>query len=189
MTELLALPPDGWALPHEPDSYFAARMRPIAVEFSLVEAQMEAFQQDLDPGTAQYLLPDYLRVEGPDPYGWNALTLSTTQVAALAHARWVDAPKICAGYFIAVAASIGITITIQEFPRSACNRSRCGASQLTPTPQHCVFLVSLPTNDSWISQCGTAKCGDQLSGFQPSVLETFIRKRAPLFTRPAFSYH
>lgn len=187
--ELLALLPDGFAWPEgDVNTYMAARLLPMANEWSLVEQSMEQFEGELDPGTAQYLLPDYLRVLG-SPYGWDTLPLSSSQVSALAHQQWVDAPIICAGYFIGVAASIGITISIEEFPRSACGITRCGTQPLTPSPQHCVFKVTLPTVDSWTSRCGAARCGaDQISGYTPSVLEPFIRAKAPLFTKPVFSY-
>ncbi len=186
--ELLQLLPDGFAWPNgDPDTYVAARLLPVANEWSLVEQSMEAFENELDPGTAQYLLPDYLRVLGPDPWGRDELPLSSAQRSILAHQRWVDAPIICAGYFIQSAAELGITISIEEFPLPVCGEAVCG-DVLMPSPQHCVFKVTLPTDDSWEAICGSTACGDRLGGFTPSVLETFIADKAPLFTRPVFSY-
>jgi len=186
--ELLALLPDGFTWPEgDPNTYIAARLLPMANEWSLVEQSMEVFEGELDPGTAQYLLPDYLRVLGPSPYGWDDLTLSSAQQSLLALQRWVDAPIICAGYFVSMAGSIGITITITEYPRTPSGRLKCGTVPI-PSPQHCVFKVSLPTNNVWQTKCGAMKCGTQASGYTPSVLEPFIRAKAPLFTRPVFSY-
>ncbi len=186
--ELLALLPDGFTWPDgDPNTYIAARLLPMGNEWSLVEQSMEGFEGELDPGTAQYLLSDYLRVLGPDPYGWDELTLSSAQVSLLAHQRWVDATIICAGYFISTAANLGITITITEYPRTPSAVLKCGAVPV-PSPQHCVFKVSLPTNEIWQAVCGAMKCGTQASGYSPSVLEPFIRTQAPLFTRPVFDY-
>lgn len=186
--ELLALLPDGWAWPDgNPNTYIAGRLLPMANEWSLIEQSMEAFETELDPGTAQNLLSDYLGVLGPDPYGRDELTLSSAQRSLLAHERWVDAPIICAGYFISSAADLGITITIEEFPLPLCGGAVCG-DVLEPWLQQCVFKVTLPTDDSWTSVCGNTVCGDQIGGFTPSVLENFITEKAPLFTRPVFSY-
>jgi uncharacterized protein YmfQ (DUF2313 family) len=186
--ELLQLLPDGFAWPGgDPDTYMAARLRPIANEWSLVEQSMESLQGELDPGTAQYLLPDYLGVLGPDPYGRDELTLSSAQVSLLAHQRWVDAPIICAGYFIRSAADLGITITIEEFPLPVCGEAVCG-DVLLPWLQQCVFLVTLPSDDIWDAICGDTVCGDTLGGFTPSVLENFIMDKTPLFARAVFSY-
>lgn len=185
--ELLQVLPGGFAMPEgDPDTYYAASQRPWANELSLLEASMESFEQELDPGTAENLLPDYLRVLS-DPYGWNELPLPANQIAALAHARWVDAPNMCAGYFVNVAASIGITISIEEFPLPVCGEAVCG-DVLMPSPQHLSFLVTLPTSDSWDAVCGDAVCGDSLGGFTASVLEPFINDKAPLWTRPVYSY-
>lgn len=184
---LLGEMPDGFAFPNDPDTYVAARLRPVAEEWARVEASMESFQIDLDPGTAAHLLPDYLRVLGPDPFGRDLLPLSAGQRASLAHQRWVDAPIICPGYFVEVAADLGITITITEDQLPVCGEMVCGHT-LIPWLEHCVFLVTLPTDAEWDAICGEAVCGDTLGGFTPSVLETFIQDRAPLFTRAAFSY-
>jgi len=185
--EMLALQPMGWALPSDPDTYWGARLLAVANEWSLIEAQMESFEQELDPGTAVNLLADYQRVLGPDPYGWDTLPLSSAQQAQLLHNRWVDAPIVCAGYFIAVAASIGVTITIEEFPLPVCGEAVCGDT-LLPWPQHLVFLVTLPTDDSWDAICGDTVCGDTLGGFAANVLQPFITAKAPLWTRAVFNY-
>jgi uncharacterized protein YmfQ (DUF2313 family) len=184
---VLALYPDGWVFSRDGDDYPAALELPTGAEWSLVEQTMESFEQELDPGTAQHLLPDYLEVLGPDPYGRDLLTFSEVQQSLLAHQRWVDAPTICAGYFIDSAAALGITITIDEFPRVPCGVFKAG-NTLRPTPQHCVFRVNLPTNLVWHAKSGSFKCGNALGGFTPSLLENFIRDKAPLFTRPVFSY-
>jgi uncharacterized protein YmfQ (DUF2313 family) len=186
--ELLELLPDGFAWPNgDPNTYVAARLRAVANEWSLIEQSMENFQGELDPGLAQYLLPDYLRVLGPDPYGRDELTLSSAQVSLLAHQRWVDAPIICAGYFVQSAADLGITITITEFPLPVCGDAVCG-DVLMPWLQQCEFLVTLPTDNVWDAYCGDTVCGDTLGGFTPSEIENFITDKAPLFSRAVFNY-
>lgn len=186
--ELLALPPMGWALPRDPDTYWGARLLAVANEWSLVEAQMESFEQELDPGTAVNLLADYQRVLGPDPYGRDLLPLTDSQKSLLMHIRWVDAPIICAGYFVSVAADIGITMTILENPLTVCGGSVCGTA-LVPWLQHCAFSVSLPDPSTWTAFLGVQVCGQVLGNDARSPMEAMIRDRAPLFSRPAFFYH
>ncbi len=185
--DLLARLPDGFAFPNDLNTYVAARLRPVAEEWSRIEQAMESFEEELDPGTAINLLPDYLRVLGPDPYGRDELTLSLEQQSILAHQRWVDAPIICPGYFVRVAADLGITITIEEFELPVCGEAHCG-DELRAWLSQCVYLVTLPSDDVWDAICGASVCGDTLGGFTPSVLEPFIQDRTPLYTRPVFAY-
>lgn len=184
---VMSLMPGGWAFQVDVDSYDGAWALGLGNELSLIEASMESFETELDPGTAVNLLPDYLRVLGPDPYGRDLLAFSEATQALLAHQRWVDAPIICAGYFIDSAADLGIAITIDEFPLPVCGEAVCGDT-LLPWLEHCKFLVSLPTNLVWDAICGEAICGDTLGGFTPSVLENFITQKSPLFSRAVFSY-
>jgi uncharacterized protein YmfQ (DUF2313 family) len=184
---VLALLPDGWTFSRDVDDYPAALELAVANEWSLVEETMESFEPELDPGTAQHLLPDYLQVLGPDPYGREDLTLSSALQSLLAHQRWVDAPIICPGYFVESAAELGLSITITEYPLPVVGGAVCGA-RLRPWLSQCSFLVTLPTDDSWQAICGDCVCGDTLGGFTPSLLENFIRAKAPLYTRPVFDY-
>lgn len=184
---VLAVYPDGWVFSRDVDDYPAALELPTGNEWSLVEQTMESFEQELDPGTAQQLLPDYLGVLGPDPYGRDLLTLSEALQAQLAHQRWVDAPIICPGYFVQSAADLGLTITITEYPLPVCGEAVCG-DVLAPWLSQCSFLVTLPTDLAWDAVCDDCFCGDTLGGFTPSVMEQFINLNAPLFTRAVFNY-
>jgi uncharacterized protein YmfQ (DUF2313 family) len=184
---VLSLVPDGFVFSRDVDDYEAALELATAKEWSLVEQTMESFEDEIDPGTAEHLLPDYLRVLGPDPYGRDELTLSSALRSLLAHQRWVDAPIICPGYFVQSAAELGIAITITEYELPVCGEAVCGDT-LMPWLQQCVFLVTLPTDLVWDATCGDCVCGDTMGGFTPSVLENFITQKAPLYTRPVFNY-
>jgi uncharacterized protein YmfQ (DUF2313 family) len=185
---VLALYPDGWTFRRDVDDYPAALELATGNEWSLVEQSMEAFEPELDPGTAQYLLPDYLAVLGPDPYGRDDLALPSALQSQIAHQRWVDAPIICPGYFVDSAAAVGLTITITEYPLPVMGDAVCGGATLNPWLSQCSFLVTLPTDDSWNAICGDCVCGDALGGFTPSIIENFIMQKAPLFTRAVFNY-
>lgn len=188
-TEILALQPDGWAFPNDPDTYHAATLLALATEISSIEASMESFQTDLDPGTAQQLLPDYLRVLGPDPYGRDVSALSESQQQIIAHQRWVDAPIICPGFFIAMAAALGDTITIEEFELPVCGDgvTVCG-DVLTPWGIQVTPLITLPATDVFDPVCGDTVCGDALGSFTPSLVAGVIEDRVPLWVHPVFSY-
>ncbi len=187
LDELLTLLPTGWALPVDPDGYGAALYRPMAEEFARIEASAEALLPEVDPRLAANLLPDYERVLGPDPCGRDLLALSEGDRRAIAYQRWTRAGNVCAGYFVAAGAALGVTLTIEEFPLPVCGEAVCGDT-LLPWGEHLNFLVTLPATRSWDAICGEAVCGETLGGFTPNLIECVIRSEAPIWACPVFSY-
>ena len=177
----------GWAIPTERDTFGGARYRPMAEEWAAIEASAESMLPEADPAYAVNLLSDYEHVLGPDPCGRDLLALSDGDRRAVASQRWTRVGNLCAGYFVAAGAALGVTLTIQEFPMSECGVGVCG-DELVAWPAHCEFLVTLPATRSWDSICGEAVCGEPMGGFTPNLMECVIRNEAPLFSRPFFSY-
>jgi len=187
--EMLALLPDGWAASADPDTFWGALFRPMAVEWSAIEQSMESYRREIDPRTASNLLPDFERVLGPDPCGRDQLALTDTDRRLLAFQRWTAGGRnICPGYFIDAAAAIGVTMTIEEFPLLMCGQAQCGQSIVT-SPNHMTFLVGLPATRTTQAICGQAVCGELLGSFTPNLMECVVRTEAPLFTVPYFAYH
>lgn len=187
--ELLSLPPDGWVFPADPDTYFGALFRPMAVEWSRIELSMDSFQAEIDPRSASNLLLDYQRVLGPDPCGRDQLALNTSDVRLLTYQRWTAGGKnVCPGYFIDAAAAIGVAMTITEFPRTMAGRMQAGQA-LCPSPNHMTFLVSLPAARVRHAMAGGFVAGESLGSFTPNLMECVVRTEAPLYTQPYFTYH
>jgi uncharacterized protein YmfQ (DUF2313 family) len=185
--ELLALLTDGWVMPHEVDSYIGAMYLPDADAISSAEASMEALLPEIDPRLAFNLLPDYERVLGPDPCGRDFLALSDADRRALAWQRWTAGGDMCAGYLIAQAAGVGVTITIEEFQTFQCGRAQCG-DELVSDPEQFTILVTLPSTRTTIFETGVAEAGDLLGDFTASLAECVVTDQLPLHIVPYFSY-
>lgn len=181
--------PGGWAMPSDPDSFNAAHDRATAEEVARIEASAEAMLPEVDPREALNLLRDYERVLGPDPCGRDLLVLTDEQRRGLVYQRWTGAPTVCAGYFVAAGAALGITITVTEFPLTACGAAVCDpGAEMVPSPRHTEFLVTLPATNAWDAICGEAACGDALGGFTGNLMECVISRETPLYARAHFNY-
>lgn len=186
LAELLALSPAGDALPLDGSGNWPQMLMPLATEISRFESFAEEMLIEVDPGEAQYLLPDYERVLGPDPYGRDATALTLADQQALTLSRWVTRYGVRPADFIALAASFGIAITITEY-------------ELTTIGAFIgVFLVGHPTEFTWVVKMPAAvvedayvnesSIGDFLDSFAPSLVEPVIAGRAPAHTTPIFNY-
>ena len=185
--EIRLLRPPGFASPTEPDDYVAALDRATALEFAALEASAEAMLPEIDPDQSVNLLLDYERVLGPDPYGRDLSAMTLGQRQAIAGARWTEAATMCAGYFIRLGASLGVTITIDEIPLSECGTFECG-TEVVAYPVHLQFVVHLPATLEWTAECGVLEAGEPISGSEPNFLAAIIQREAPLHTVPVFYY-
>lgn len=173
LTGLLAVTPPGWAFPTDSGSNWAKFLTPWANEISLIETTTASMINEIDPRTAAYTLPDYERVLGPDPYGRDAtsLDLTTTEQAQLAWSRWTDTGGLSANDFIALAASMGVTITITTCWQTQCGQMQCGGPGLCPPPKQYAWLVTMPGTEP-----------------QAGMVTAAITAEAPSWTQPFFAY-
>ncbi|MGE0487324.1 MAG: YmfQ family protein [Gammaproteobacteria bacterium] len=112
--QLAALLPLGAAWPREGDSVLGRVLLAVADELARLDARAWDLVDEADPRTTVELLPEWERafglpdpcVDQPDTYGEriDALVEKVTRIGG-------QSP----GYFIAVAARLGYTITITEF--------------------------------------------------------------------------
>lgn len=186
LDEMLALAPDGMASSHSPDDVLGARFRPVAAEFSRIEASVLSMLPEIDPRTAPHLLTDWERLLGPDPC-LAAISLDPETRGKLAYARLTGTGTICAGYFERLADSIGETITIHEYARTMAGRMQAGQA-LCPSPHHMTFRVDLTATHVVTFKAGAGQAGQPLGSFTGSAMECVIRRGAPLFTTPYFYY-
>jgi uncharacterized protein YmfQ (DUF2313 family) len=152
-----ALLPPGTAWTHDADADLTQLLDGMALESARVDARAAQLMREMDPRTASELLPEWEAFAGVPGQGNAAV------VGKLAARGRQDAP-----FFIALAASVGKTVTIQPtIPFVA--GSRAG----DPLTQGrwiftCTFLVS--------------------SGGTDDVLEQTVRAAAPLHIRIFFQY-
>jgi uncharacterized protein YmfQ (DUF2313 family) len=174
LSELLQIDPPGCAVPgNVPGAMWPQWLAPLAAEISRFEGYAEEMLVEVDPGAANYLLPDYIRVLGPDPYGRDAVTLTTAQEQALALQRWTATGGASAGYFEAQAAAIGLTITVADQPIWECGNAVCGDA-ISCSPQEFSWLVTMPASSAGM--------------FTGNAVQALITADAPAHTQPVFSY-
>ncbi len=189
LDDLLALSPDGDGMPRTPDTTWAQMITPLAGALSDAEETAVAFGGEIDPATALYLLADYERVLGPDPFGRDPGLLTVAERQQLAASRWRQQYGVRRADFIQMAADLGVTISIREYSPGECGRMQCGAGpgcMTAETPFE--WIVTLPAPALQTGQCGVLQCGQPTSFFPVSAVQGVIERRAPAHTKVYFSY-
>ena len=187
LAQLLALRPPGPALPDAAGSVFERALWPAAGGLSAIEDAAAALLAQVDPRAATDLLPDYERVLGDDPCLGPSAALPFGIRQALAHQRWTARGGATPAFFIALAAALGIAITITESTPFECGVAECGA-ELVREDGRFEWFVNLPATTLVEFECGAAEAGSPLGDFIPSPLECLIRRHAPAHTTVYFTY-
>lgn len=183
---LLAISVQGDAMPTSPDTMYARMLTPLAGEFALIEALAARFATEINPATALLLLTNYQAVLGPDPYGRDVSALSIGEQQQIAYTRWVGKFGVRPADFIAMAASLGVVISIQQYSLTVAG-DFAGVT-LVGNPTQFAWLVTLPTPAVTDAEAGSASAGDLCSSFPPNLVQPAIAGRAPAQTNPYFSY-
>ena len=190
LAELLALSPPGDALPlgNQPGDVWPLWLAPLAAEVARFEALAEQQMVEVDPRQAEYLLADFLRMLGPDPYGIDTATMTVAQQQAYAYQRLTARGGQSPAYFVALAAALGVTITItDQIPVSECGAAECG-DELSADPQNLFWIVNLPATDSTGAECGDVQCGEDLGDIVSSPVVPFITAQQPEHGQVVFAY-
>ncbi|WP_306050081.1 YmfQ family protein [Oceaniradius stylonematis] len=149
------------------------------------EAAAASVLDELDPRTAEVLLPDFERMLGPDPCGQDAVTLEERRRQA--HRRWTARGGQSIPYFISIAATLGVAIEIDEFWPSRPGNLRAG-HRLIPEGEQFVWRVRLAETNSWHFRAGRNRAGQALGDFTRSAIECVLRRLKPAHTTIVFSY-
>jgi uncharacterized protein YmfQ (DUF2313 family) len=188
---LLSLDPDGDSLPDasmvSQGAMWPVWLMPLADEISRFEALAEAMLPEVSPREAVYMLGDYERVLGPDPYGRDATALTLAQRQALAYSRWTQKWGGRPADFIAFAATFGVTITIDEYQLTTCDEG-CIGDTLTCNPTQFCWVVNMPAVLVEYATVDASEIGDCLDSFPPSLVQPAIAGRAPAHTNVVFNY-
>jgi uncharacterized protein YmfQ (DUF2313 family) len=184
--ELLSLMPPGWANPRDPASDMANVSRALATGVETVEALAESLFMEIDPRSADLLLDSFERVLGPDPCGRWELVTAKADRRLIAYQRWVSKGGSSAAYFIALAAALGVTATI-DTDTTTCAGAECG-SETIESPEQYVWRINLPATQEVEAETGELETGDLLGWLIPSLVECVIRRYAPAHTIPVISY-
>jgi uncharacterized protein YmfQ (DUF2313 family) len=186
--ECMALLPGGWAWPRSAQSGVGQFMQALGSSLSAFEAAAESQVLEVDPRTAQQMLADYERVLGPDPCGRDLLALAPSDAARLAYQRWTAGGGQSIAFFVALAASLGVAITITETVLSQAGAFWCGATTLASPPEQYSWRVNLPTAVVDYFVAGGSHAGECLGSFAPNLVACVIRLFAPAHTTVVFNY-
>lgn len=129
-----ALFPTGAAWPRDADSDFMRLIAGLAQIWGeeLAQRADDLLVRETDPRITLEMLPDWERAFGlPDPCTAEPLTIGDRQRALVAKMTTLGGQS--RAFFIAVAASLGYTISIKEYSPFMCGVSQCGDTRPTGT--------------------------------------------------------
>lgn len=178
--------PRGWALTGA--QHFRRLLGILATSLSTAEAEPATLMDEIDPRMAQALLPDFERVLGPDPCGRDADYLTVPQRQRMAHQRWTARGGQSIPYFVALAARLGVAVTVEEFWPSRSGVLRAG-QRLKREGCQFVWRVNIPGLVTVTNfKAGVSRAGHRLGTFELSAIECEIRRLRPAHTTVIFSY-
>lgn len=158
----------------------------LAAEMARVDGRAAVLLREALPGTSSELLTDWERVLGlPDPCVTEPQTLSERRLAA--HTRFTLAGGQSKAFFIALAASLGYTVTVEDFPSAAAATS----AGITFTGDGWAYSwrvnVAAGTNVRTF-RVGQSSAGDPLRSWGDEQIECLIKRYAPAHTIVFIAY-
>jgi len=186
LTQLQALLPAGSAWTRDPAAVMTRLLRAMAEEFARVDLRCAELAGETDPRTTYELLPDWEGAFGLP----NACTGQLDTVQARQGALAVKVTKLggqSQSYFIGVAAKLGYTITITEFPVATATTLRAGDALGVVGSEH-VWRVNAPAVTIRTFRVGRSVVGERLRTWGNELLECAITRLKPAHTTVLFGY-
>ncbi len=184
---VFAIQPSGWALPNAADSMWANFLAPMCAQWSALEAQAEQFGPEIDPRTTVLLLPEWQALMGPDPCGRDQLLLSQSDQQSLVYQRYTSRGGQSIAYYTALAAKMGVSISVREGTWSRAGMMRAGTPVSAPGNQF-NWQVALPQTRLVPFRSGASQAGNPLGAFTPNLVQCAIAIAAPAHTNVGFDY-
>lgn len=183
---LAALLPQGQAWPTDPASTLQRVLLGLAQEMQRVDARAAALVQESDPRTTTELLSDWERSHGlPDPCVEVAQTVAERRQALMGRILSIGGQS--RQFFISLAAALGYSITITEFPTEAAAIS--AGIPYTGTSWANTWLVNVPVTVAVRDfRAGAGSAGEPLRSWGNDVLECQFQRLKPAHTSVLFAY-
>lgn len=187
LRQLQALLPSGPAWPRDDDATLTQLLHGLAVELARVDGRATQLLEEADPRTTAELFADWERVAGlPDAC---VIAFAGDQTAAQRRASLVGRLATLGGqsaaYYIALAASLGYTVTITEFWEHA----------VTDDVEHPLYGAAW--NFAWQVNGALntvtditveSVVEDSISAWGNTLLECVLKRLAPAHSTVLFSY-
>lgn len=185
--QLKALLPPGRAFPRERGTTLDALLDAMAQELARIGARAEQLAMEAIPSLTTELLPDWERVAGlPDNCsGVLAETMQGRRADLVSKLTSLGGQS--PAYFIAVAAALGFTVTIEEFRPFRAGWSTAGDA-LTNGDWVFTWMVHAPAQTVRYFRAGQSAAGEPLATWGNSALECRLRKLKPAHTILLFAY-
>lgn len=188
LSQIQALLPLGPAWPKEEGASLTQMFSALAAELARVDGRAWQLLDESDPRRTAEILLDWERVAGlPD----NCVALSgQSQSIAQRRAALVARLTMLGGqskaYFIALAASLGYTITITEFRPFRAGQSHSGDP--VATNWQFAWQVNAPLNTVVPFRSGNGVAGDPINSWGNKLLECVLSRFKPAHTTAIFAY-
>jgi len=185
--QLKALLPPGQAFPRDPGTTLHDLLDGMSIELSRLDGRASVLPQEANPATSLELLPDWERVVGlPDKCsGVLEETLQGRRNALLT--KLTSTGGQSPAYFIELAASLGYTVTIEEFRPFRAGVSVAG-DLLTNGPWVHTWLIRAPEVSITEFRAGLSAAGERLRTWGNDTLECKINQLKPAHTVALFAY-
>jgi len=185
--QLKALLPPGQAFPRDPGTTLHDLLDGMSIELARLDVRASVLPQEVNPAAALELLPDWERVAGlPDKCsGVLEETLQGRRNALLT--KLTSTGGQSPAYFIELAASLGYTVTIEEFRPFRAGMSVAG-DPLTNGPWVHTWLIRAPEASITEFRAGLSAAGERLRTWGNDTLECKINQLKPAHTIALFAY-
>jgi len=187
LEQLKTLLPPGQAFPREAGTTLHKLLEGMAIELARVDGRGESLPFEANPASTIEMLVDWERVAGlPDKCsGVLEETLQGRRNALLT--KLTSTGGQSAEYFIGLAASLGYTVTIEEFRPFRAGMSRAG-DPLTNGPWVHTWLVRAPEVSVTEFRAGLSAAGERLRTWGNDTLECKLNQLKPAHTIALFAY-
>lgn len=171
LIQLQALLPRGAAWTREPEADLTQLLRGLSVELARVDERCDQLVKEMDPHSVTEMIDDWETTYGlPDPCTGPLATLAERRAALAAKVSAIGAAS--PAYFIALAASIGYAVTIDENVDGDQFKWRVNSDDVTIR----------------YFRAGQGRAGERLRTWGNQLLECVIRKYSPAHTEVVFGY-
>ncbi len=184
--EMQALSPPGYS--RSPDAMWGKQLAPAAAEASLIEQMGEVLHREIDPRQSIYLLPEWQAEFGADPYGVDTSSMITPQLQAYLYQRLINRGGQSRAFYIALAASLGVPISITEFIVTRYEAAVYDTADYVEPPAQFQWIVTLPATQITTGVYDDLQYDEASETIAQSPIASILTALAPAHTQVIFSY-
>lgn len=186
--QMQALLPRGFAWALAPTAWLTRLLSGLAPEFARIHGRVLDLLRESDPRTTFEMLEDWERALGLPDNCTNTLAPTVEARRDNVVAKFIGAGGQSRAYYIAIAARMGYTITIEEFTPFRVGRSRVG-DPILGEEWTWVWQVNGPAVSIRYFRTGVSQMGERLRSWEGNgPLECRLNQLKPAHTLIIFSY-